>query len=793
MNALVAQKGQVGMSRDGAGGELFIVDNADATWKVARYIREWSPLARQLDVATGFFEIGGLLSIGDSWGDIDRIRILMGDEVSRRTRAAFAEGLRRACATLDASIEREKLSNDFLTGVPRIVEAIRSGQIDCRVYRKDKFHAKAYITHARSEVVGSFALVGSSNLTAPGLTQNVELNVRISGPEVQLLQDWYETHWEAAEDVTEEILRVLERHTRQYTPFEVYAKALHEYFHADRLEPDDWERHKSNMYHVLDAYQQDGYHNLVQIAEKHNGAFLCDAVGLGKTFIGLMLIERMILHEKQNVLLLVPKAGVDTVWRPALRKYLKDIRRGAYGGFDILTHSDLSSGNEDVQERIAAAKDRVHVVIIDEAHHFRNTGTRGEFLGDVLGGAVRRGRPIPGEGRVTVSRYWRLFDLIQDKRCFLLTATPINNSLRDLRHMIELFSRRRDEYFAAAPLGITNLQAHFRELDNRLEKIALQRHEAPSEITDAADAQEVLETDPLINALVVQRSRAYVKESQILSGAPSTQFPRRDDPKVIPYGLKAVYGDLLEAVNKAFHRVKPLFSLAPYVPLEYALFDTTGPEYPFDIERQKQIVALIRTGFLKRFESSVHAFDRSCERLVVKLLAFVIAHQDTQEERRRLEKWMARHDKLVRQLREHHPALFNAAEKAGSLFAGVEEDDGDPDLAQSVLDDVNDLDRMEYRGVLPEIASTAFGTCVVGQTTNLDHRGDHFSLSLTLEGTGSSGDPQGLSWEVDAEGHIVPGTLVKTDRYSEGDLAPDPDSLWLGDLPPVVRPADSKP
>ncbi len=74
-----------------------------------------------------------------------------------RFRAApnrLSEGLRQVKHMLDSSIETEKLQNDFLAGVPAIVEAIRSGKIACRVYRKDKFHAKAYITHARLEVVG---------------------------------------------------------------------------------------------------------------------------------------------------------------------------------------------------------------------------------------------------------------------------------------------------------------------------------------------------------------------------------------------------------------------------------------------------------------------------------------------------------------------------------------------------------------------------------------------------------------------------------------------------------------
>ena len=123
------------------------------------------------------------------------------------------------------SLELEKEKNDFLTGVPAIVEALKTGKIECRVYRKDKFHAKAYITHSRLEVVGSSALVGSSNFTFPGLAENVELNVQITGRPVSALQEWYEQYWDQAEDITPEILQTVERHTRDYTPFEVYAKS----------------------------------------------------------------------------------------------------------------------------------------------------------------------------------------------------------------------------------------------------------------------------------------------------------------------------------------------------------------------------------------------------------------------------------------------------------------------------------------------------------------------------------------------------------------------------------------
>ena len=77
------------------GSDLFIVDNSDADWKVRNYLTEWCGLAKTIDIATGYFEIGALLTLRDAWQVVDHIRILMGDEVSRRTQQAFREPLGR--------------------------------------------------------------------------------------------------------------------------------------------------------------------------------------------------------------------------------------------------------------------------------------------------------------------------------------------------------------------------------------------------------------------------------------------------------------------------------------------------------------------------------------------------------------------------------------------------------------------------------------------------------------------------------------------------------------------------
>ncbi len=415
------------MNVDSRGRELFIVDNSVSGWTGLRYLQEWSDIAKAFDIATGYFEIGALLALDGNWQELDKIRILMGVETTHRTRKAILAAVRaQALDRLDKSIELDKESNPFLHGVPAILDALCSGQIECRIYDKDKFHAKAYITHAKIEVVGAQALVGSSNFTRPGLTRNIELNVQIqSAREVAQLQEWFETHWNAAREVTEDVVETIARHTHLYSPFDVYAKALQQFFRGYELTATEWDETRSRMFPHLDRYQKEAYRALMKIARQHGGAFLCDGVGLGKTFVGLMLIERLILHEGKRVVLFAPKAAKEGVWEPHLRRWLPHIG-GVGGGADfsnlaVFSHTDLGrKGN--FPERFRRIAELADVVVIDEAHHFRNPG--------------RQAAPEKG---IEPSRYYCLFDLLDDevrpKTVFMLTATPINNRLSDFRHM----------------------------------------------------------------------------------------------------------------------------------------------------------------------------------------------------------------------------------------------------------------------------------------------------------------------------------------------------------------------
>jgi len=591
--------------------DLFIVDNGSTNVCVKKYLNEWCEISSQLDVATGYFEIGGLLEVDENWQKLEKIRILFGDEVTKRTKETIALAINTMLGRLNTSIEDEKDKNEFLLGVPAILEALVSGKIECRVYNSKKFHAKAYITHIKEEYHSGFAqtmnipkgyaLVGSSNFTKAGLTNNVELNVQFAN-DVDKLQEWYELHWNEAEDITDAVLKVIETQAKDYSPYDIYLRSMYELFKGREQSISDWEQNSSVVYKTLSQYQRDGYYNLIEIASRYKGAFLCDGVGLGKTFIGMMLIERFVKKERKKVALIVPAAARYAVWEATLEKYIPDLL-GRFSNLVIINHTDLIRDNQ--QSLMDDISNNIDCIIIDEAHHFR--------------------------GRHT-SRYRKLFDMIgagNNIQMFMLTATPINNSFLDLQHLIELFTQREDDYFKQPPLGIHSLMGHFKKMEAALDKATEGVSLATSDAVVETD--EIFRQDSLVNTLVVQRSRAYVKKSLNTTEQSLVMFPTRTPPVVANYSLKKSYGRLIQHFIDSFYRKnkvtgieKPILNLAVYSPYDKPYF--IGDKSKIDdmkLGRQMQVVNLIRQLLLKRFESSSVAFEETCVRILIRLLKFV--------------------------------------------------------------------------------------------------------------------------------------------------------------------------
>jgi superfamily II DNA or RNA helicase len=612
-----------------ARGDLYIVDNDTPERSVKKYLNEWCAISRQMDIAAGYFEIGGLLELDGNWQNLEKIRIILGSEVTKRTKTVIDEIKNYFLEGLDKSIEDEKDTNEFLLGLPAVLDALKTRKIECRVFDKNKFHAKAFITYFRSDyhkqfpasmnVPAGYALVGSSNFTGAGLTRNIELDVQVAN-DVEVLQEWFDGHWNEAEDITGAVLTTIENHCREYSPYDVYLKSMYERFKNMEESAGDWEKNESRIYRELSQYQRDGYNSLLRIAEKYRGAFLCDGVGLGKTYVGMMIIERLVCKERLNTVLIVPAATRLPVWEAAINRYIPDLLEG-FLPFKLINHSDiLLPKNENLMRQLASQAD---CVVIDEAHHFRNR---------------------------TSGRYRKLFEIIgagKQKQLFMLTATPINNSFLDLQHLIELFTQGDDNFFAGAPLGVHSLKGRIRAMESQLDKIAA-AGEAPVE------AGNILKGDALVKELVVQRSRAFVKKSLSASEGSEVLFPDRAPPVVAGYSLKASYGKLIDDFVHSFLRKDQktgrkitILSLAVYSPYEDAYYKGDKNKIDgFKQGRQAQIVNLIRILLLKRFESSVAAFEETCIRIFARLRKFVDDYKEYGNARE-IERFYQHQDRVI--------------------------------------------------------------------------------------------------------------------------------------------------
>ena len=608
--------------------DLFIVDNNGEERSVKKYLKQWCPISKQMDIATGYLEIGGLLDLDGEWQKMEKIRIILGDEMTKRTKSVIDSVVDVMINRLRDSVDEEQEKNEFLLGVPAIIHAMQSGKIECRVFDRSKFHAKTYIAYFSDEyknhfveamhMPDGFALVGSSNFTHAGLNQNIELNIQVQ-TNIDELQAWFEEHWKQGKDITEALLKAIENRCQEFSPYDVYMRSMYELFKTRESTVSEWEQHESKIYSMLSQYQRDGYNSLVQIADKYSGAFLCDGVGLGKTFVGMMVIERFVMKERKNVVLIVPASARVSVWETTIKQYIPEILEGFFP-FKIINHTDLLlDKNQNLMDQIA---NQAEIVVIDEAHHFRNRSS---------------------------NRYRKLFDMMAkgpQKQMFMLTAIPINNSFVDLQHLIELFTHRQEDYFAAAPLGIHSLSGHFKKKQQNLDGM-LGVAKDTLDITD-----DIVRQDPLVGELVVQRSRAYVKRSLTAAEGERVQFSIRKPPTVANYSLKASYGKLIDDFTDSFYKKDkngkpvPILFLAVYSPYEDAYF--IGDKSKIDLMksgRQNQVVNLVRQLLLKRFESSIAAFEETCIRIYIRLRKFVEEFKESGNTRK-IDRMLAMQDEV---------------------------------------------------------------------------------------------------------------------------------------------------
>lgn len=470
------------------------------------------------------------------------------------------------------------------------------------------------------------AIVGSSNFTRRGLgissTPNIELNLIVdSDRDRSDLKAWFDGIWDdekLVSDVKDEVLRYLEQLYVNHAPEFIYFKTLYHVFErfisgqdADAALFEQTAIIDTEIWKALFDFQKDGVKGAIHKINAHNGCILADSVGLGKTYSALAVIKYFELRN-HRVLVLCPKKLRDnwTVFlaqnNSELNPFLKD--RFSY---TVLSHTDLSreSGMVDGINLATISWSNFDLIVIDESHNFRNN-TKGKR--DEDGNIVRK------------SRYERLMDDVIKKgvktKILLLSATPVNNDLRDLRNQIYFVTEGRDAAFAHN-LAINSIKDTLATAQKTFMEWARRGGER-----DARDLMDRLPASffTLLDELTIARSRNHIKKYYRASLEKIGHFPKRRKPASIfsDIDLKGrflSYDRLNDEISKY---ELSLFNPSRYVLLAYAAqYEERKIANFSQANREKFLIGMIKVNFLKRLESSVHAFAITMERTVTKIEA----------------------------------------------------------------------------------------------------------------------------------------------------------------------------
>jgi superfamily II DNA or RNA helicase len=512
-----------------------IVDNRGEN-KLVKALLELSVTGTSISIASAYFSLDAFNLLESPLRNLKSVRLLFGDEASAKSRLFLIQAF-RSRSEIDLQARREE--DPFLSRLKAVEDLIEQKKLQVRCYKRDKFHAKAYLIE-RTVSPEKVGLIGSGNFTRLGLTQNIELNVELSREQAAHLSVWFEERWLEAEldDVTAEILKEALRHTRLYEPFLIYSKALKLW--GDETQGAHPQEGNSDIVPILDPHQYEGFRRALQILERHEGVMVCDGVGLGKSFIALAVMESLARGDERgnldNILLIAPKNILKSTWERYLKKYLRRylapfgtihaIAMTELGFEPYLEGSDnVSQSLKDKQELVRELFERSNVVVVDESHNFRTT---------------------------SANRYKNLLRIVERfdgraKKVVLLTATPINTAYQDISAQLALITQ---ESGLLVGYSIGQIRRYAKDLDggrygdNSDEgQMSLELFKSPSE-----SLNDILEN------VVIQRSRQTCRRLAAAVGK-DLRFPNRKQPQCIEVNLSnnaGGFAELIETADKTF-------------------------------------------------------------------------------------------------------------------------------------------------------------------------------------------------------------------------------------------------
>lgn len=596
---------------------------------VGDFLKEHIKTNSQLSIVSAYFTIYAYHSLKEKLDGIKELRFLFGDPKFIKAMDPDKTNIR------DYKIEDDKLvipieSRMTQKSIAKECSAWIRDKVQIRSMVKPNFlHGKMYDIVQESGI--EKAIAGSSNFTVNGLglggSKNIELNLVIDGDrDRQDLRGWFNKLWNdetgLVEDVKEQVLKYLEQLYLENEPEFIYFKTLYHIFeeYLDEQKEGGLLNEKtgffdSEIWNTLYDFQKDGVRGAINKIIKHNGCIIADSVGLGKTFEALAVIKYFELLN-QRVLVVCPKKlkGNWTIYQANQNHALNPFKKDRFN-YTVLYHTDMGrlTGKSDANgiELSNFNWGAYDLVVIDESHNFR-------------GNPVEKSK---ADGSLKMNRAkWLMEKVIKSgakTKVLMLSATPVNNSLRDLRNQIALITEgKEDALFDCCKIRdisllLNNAQAQF------------SRWADPKQNKDRNLKQLLERLDSgffkLLDELTIARSRKHIinfyrKDSFI-------KFPKRMKPH-------SVYPDIdlkkrfpsYDKLNKQILEYKlsvfnPSAYVKPQMQAKYEALAGTEVLAFKQADRENFLIGMMKVNFLKRLESSIESFEISMDRTIQKIEA----------------------------------------------------------------------------------------------------------------------------------------------------------------------------
>lgn len=571
------------------------------------------PKTDAVDILVGYFYYSGYVQLSDNLKN-KNIRILVGLDVDVQITKHIREVENfKQILPSRSNIKEEyyrqfvKIFNDtdFLDTAEKMEQfkmfygKIVDGTLEIRK-TLEPCHSKMYLFAYNDQMneageLPGVVITGSSNLSFQGLTGRLELNARFDGKrDYEEGVNIFEELWKDSvvivnkENIDEWKNKVIARiwYDKIYSPYLLYIRVLKEFFDIPTKE------NLLTPYDITDGkysnlkYQTDAVQMALNALDNHNGALVADVVGLGKSIIASTVARNL----KLRTIVVCP---------PHLYKQWEGYR-DEFG----FTSSVFSAGK--IEDALLHYEELVKVdeqflIIIDEAHRFRN-----EYTQD----------------------YALLHNLCSGNKVLLLTATPFNNQPADIYSLVKLFQIPSRSTLKT----VENLGAAFKNLIDKYRDLReAQRKGEASEDDVKIEVKEISKNiRSIISPLVVRRSRLDLQEIDEYAAdlkQQNIQLVIPNDPIELTYNLsklKDLYLSTLDRISKSENGDTDIyrFKAARYSPVLYVheelrdklakeLEEKTGIKFGLLIGRQTNVASFMRHMLVGRFESSVAAFQSS--------------------------------------------------------------------------------------------------------------------------------------------------------------------------------------